>query len=80
MDLVDAAASGEHAPERLAARLREWQATAEVHADPVQADRLRWALRKADEGKVAPLLPVAQSGGLFVKIADLDGVGSEGVG
>ena len=53
-DLVDAAASGDHAPERLAARLREWQATAEVYADPAEADRLRRALREADEGKVAP--------------------------
>ncbi|MGH3185156.1 MAG: hypothetical protein ACRDOE_25065, partial [Streptosporangiaceae bacterium] len=46
--------SGDHAPERLAARLREWQATAEVYADPAEADRLRRALREADEGKVAP--------------------------
>lgn len=53
-DLVEAAASGDHAPERLAARLREWQATAEVYADPVEADRLRRALREADEGKVTP--------------------------
>jgi hypothetical protein len=53
-DLVDAAASGDHAPERLAARLREWQATAEVYADPAEADRLRRALREADEGKVTP--------------------------
>jgi hypothetical protein len=53
-DLAAAAASGEHAPERLAARLREWQATAEVHADPAEADRLRRALREADEGKVTP--------------------------
>lgn len=53
-DLVDAAASGDHAPERLAARLREWQATAEVYADPAEADRLRRALREADDGKVTP--------------------------
>ena len=53
-DLVDAAASGDHAPERLAARLREWQATAEVYADPAEADRLRRALREADEGMVTP--------------------------
>lgn len=33
-DLAEAAGSGNHAPERLAAVLREWQATAEAHADP----------------------------------------------
>src|SRR5579875_2577330 len=29
-----AAASGDHAPERIAALLREWRATAEAYADP----------------------------------------------
>ena|SRR5579863_564923 len=53
-DLVEAAASGSHAPERLAARLREWQATAEVYADPAEAERLRRALREADEGMGTP--------------------------
>jgi len=53
-DLVNAAASGDHAPARLAARLREWQATAEVYAEPAEADRLRRALREADEGMVTP--------------------------
>jgi len=33
-DLAEAAGSGSHAPERLAAALREWQATAEAYADP----------------------------------------------
>lgn len=33
-DLAEAAGSGNHAPERLAAVLREWHATAEAHADP----------------------------------------------
>ncbi|MGH3199329.1 MAG: hypothetical protein ACRDOH_20275 [Streptosporangiaceae bacterium] len=33
-DLAEAAGSSNHAPERLAAMLREWQATAEAHADP----------------------------------------------
>jgi len=51
-DLAKAAASGEHAPERLAACLREWQATAEIYADPEEAERLRRALREAGEGSV----------------------------
>jgi hypothetical protein len=33
-DLAEAAASGAHAPEQLAALLREWRATAEAYADP----------------------------------------------
>jgi hypothetical protein len=33
-DLAEAAGSGSRAPERLAAVLREWQATAEAHGDP----------------------------------------------
>lgn len=53
-DLAGAAASGPHAPERLAALLREWQATAEVYADPAEAERLRQAIREADEGKATP--------------------------
>lgn len=53
-DLAEAADSGTHAPERLAACLREWQATAEAYADPAEAARLRQALREADEGKVTP--------------------------
>jgi len=52
--LADAARSGEHAPERIAAVLREWQATAEVYADPDGADRLRQALRETHEGKATP--------------------------
>jgi hypothetical protein len=52
--LADAAASGVHAPERLGACLREWQATAEVYADPGEAGRLRQALREAGERKVTP--------------------------
>jgi hypothetical protein len=53
-DLADAAAAGTRAPERLAACLREWQATAEVYADPSEAELLRQSLREADEGKVTP--------------------------
>lgn len=53
-DLADAAASGDHAPERLAARLREWQATAEVYADPDEAERLRRAMREAEDGRAEP--------------------------
>jgi hypothetical protein len=53
-DLIEAAASEKHAPERLAAVLREWRATAEVYADPAEADRLRQALREANEGKATP--------------------------
>ena len=33
-ELAEASAAGEHAPERLAALIRGWQATAELHADP----------------------------------------------
>jgi hypothetical protein len=53
-DLADAAVSGDHAPERLAAVLREWRATAEIYADPADADRLRQALREAHEGEATP--------------------------
>jgi hypothetical protein len=53
-DLTRAVSSGTRAPERLAACLREWQATAEIHADQTESDRLRRALREADEGKVSP--------------------------
>jgi hypothetical protein len=50
-ELAEAAAGGEHAPERLAALMREWRATAEIYADPAEAERLRQALREANEGK-----------------------------
>lgn len=53
-DLAEAAAGGPRAPERLAALMREWQATAEVYADPAEAERLRQALREADEGEATP--------------------------
>ncbi len=33
-DLAGASGSGNHAPERLASVLREWQATAEAYSDP----------------------------------------------
>jgi hypothetical protein len=53
-ELADAADSGAHAPERLAALIREWRATAEIYADPAEVERLRQALREATEGKAAP--------------------------
>ena len=53
-DLEHAVASGDHAPERLAAALQSWRATAEVYDDPAEADRLRRAQREADEGKATP--------------------------
>lgn len=53
-DLTQALSSGTHAPERLAACLREWQATAEIYADPAEADRLRQAISEADEGMITP--------------------------
>jgi hypothetical protein len=53
-DLTRAVSSGTHAPERIAACLREWQASAEIHADQGEADRLRQAMREADEGTVSP--------------------------
>lgn len=53
-ELAEAAASGAHAPERLAALIREWRATAEIYADPAEAERLCQALREASEGKATP--------------------------
>lgn len=53
-DLTRAAGSGEHAPERLAAVIREWRATAEIYDDPGEAARLRQALQEAREGKATP--------------------------
>jgi hypothetical protein len=53
-DLEHAASSGDHAPERLAAVLRSWRATAEAYDDPAETDRLRRALREANEGKATP--------------------------
>jgi hypothetical protein len=40
-ELAKVAASGEHAPERLAALIREWRATAEIYADPALLEALR---------------------------------------
>lgn len=53
-ELSEAAASGEDAPERVAALIREWQATAEMYADPREAARLQRALQEAREGKATP--------------------------
>jgi hypothetical protein len=53
-DLGTAVSSGRHAPERLAACLREWQATAEIYADPAEAERLRRSVKEAEQGRVSP--------------------------
>ncbi len=38
-----------------AKQVREWRATAEIYADPAEAERrLRQALREANEGKATP--------------------------
>ena len=34
--------------------MREWQATADIYAHPAEAERLRQALREADEGEAMP--------------------------
>jgi hypothetical protein len=41
--IADASGSGDHAPERLAAVLREWRETAEVLSDPHAPDEIRSA-------------------------------------
>jgi hypothetical protein len=53
-ELATAAASGKDAPEKVAALIREWQATAEIYADPREAARLRQAVQEAREGKTTP--------------------------
>ncbi len=53
-ELTEAAASGNDAPEKVAAVIKEWQATAEIYADPHEAARLRQALQEAREGKATP--------------------------
>src|SRR5260221_8196273 len=53
-ELADAAASGDHAPERLAAVLREWRGTAEIYADPDDAGRPRQGPRGARGGEGPP--------------------------
>ncbi len=53
-ELAEAAASGKDAPEKVAAVIREWRATAEIYADPDDAKRLRRALQEANEGKATP--------------------------
>lgn len=68
-ELAEAAGSGRDAPEKVAALIREWRATAEIYADPREAARLRQALQEAREGKATPweyddaefdLVPVAR--------------------
>jgi hypothetical protein len=41
--IADAAASGDHAPERLAAVLREWRETAEILSDPHALEEIQAA-------------------------------------
>jgi len=53
-DLAAAAASGNDAPEKVAAAIREWQTTAEIYADPREVTRLRQALQEARAGKATP--------------------------
>ncbi len=53
-ELAAAAASGKDAPEKVAALIGEWRATAGIYADPDETARLRQALREADEGKATP--------------------------
>lgn len=53
-ELAAAAASGKDAPEKVAALIAEWQATAEIYADPDEATRLRQALQEANQGKATP--------------------------
>jgi len=50
--LVDAAAVENYSP--VALLLREWSATAEVHADPALARRLRGPIEAAGEPVTAP--------------------------
>jgi hypothetical protein len=47
--LREAASSGPYAPEKLAATLRDWRATAELYVDPAEAERLSQARQRADE-------------------------------
>jgi hypothetical protein len=49
-DLVEAVGSGARAPERLAATMRDWHATAELYADKGEAERLRRAIKTGSEG------------------------------
>ncbi len=53
-ELAAAAASGKDAPEKVAALIGEWRATAEIYANPDEATRLRQALQEANEGKATP--------------------------
>jgi hypothetical protein len=53
-ELAAAAASGNDAPEKVASVIKEWQATAEICADPREAARLRQALQEARGGKATP--------------------------
>jgi hypothetical protein len=51
-ELVKAAASGDHAPERLAIVMRAWRETAEILADPQAAAELAESAEAAERGDV----------------------------
>lgn len=51
-DLAEAAASGDHAPERLAALLREWRETAEILGDPQAIAELAESAEAVTRGDV----------------------------
>ncbi|MGH3302541.1 MAG: hypothetical protein ACRDOK_12815 [Streptosporangiaceae bacterium] len=51
-DLARAAGSGEHAPERLAAVIREWRMTAEVLSDPKALAQIQAAREEIARGDV----------------------------
>ena len=51
-DLAQAASAGDHAPERLAAVLREWRETAEILADPKAMAELAESADAAARGDV----------------------------
>jgi hypothetical protein len=51
-DLAEAAASGDHAPERLAVVMREWRETAEILGDPQAMASLAESAEAIAEGDV----------------------------
>jgi hypothetical protein len=51
-ELADAAVTGEHAPERLAAVMRAWQETAEILGDPEAVAELAESAAAAEGGDV----------------------------
>jgi len=51
-ELAEAAASGDHAPERLAALIRQWRETAEVQAEPGAVAELEESAAAIGRGEV----------------------------